>query len=301
MIHIRNINSNAMARPRRTRRAKAVVRVNKRRRSSRSAEEQGGLAPSPEPEDPPIIEDQGHDRGDNDLVPGLPHSDLGRFGRVRKPKVAVAARPGLCRGFHIARIIPYSSKIGGNEDQPYGPGEQDDDDKFQYRIGDFVLVLSPESTLRVTVRNYEGRQTKFPRRMLQTLYRPWSIPANIRLDDNGIPFPLKFMRDSKSVAEGDGTKFYRREAVMVMRESAENNLFDEVVDFERKAGSIPKTDLRTLYNVPWNLRVDAQEFADRWDLRGAPRPRRSDRVLHAGEESLEGEEASDSGDYDTDE
>lgn len=288
-----------MARPRKTRRTKAALRDSNKRRSSTLFEEQSGLAPSPEPEDLPSIEDEGRDSGgggggdDEDGVGSdLPHSDVGPFGRVRKPRLAAADRAGRCRGFHIARIIPYSSKTGGDENPPYGPDDNDVDAEFQYRIGDFVLVLSPESTLRVTVRNYEGYETQLPRRMLQTLYRPWFLPAKIRLDDTGVPFPLKFVKDSKSIAEGDGTRFYKREAVMVMRESSGNKRFNEVVDFERKAGSVRKTSLRTLYDVPWGLRVDRDELAERWELMGAPKPRRSDRVLNADSESSEEEDSS---------
>jgi hypothetical protein len=120
-----------------------------------------------------------------------------------------------------------------------------------------------------------------PRRMLQDVFQPWCIPTNILLDDdNGVPFPLRFLTRDRTKRQGDGTVFVQDEAVMVARDS-QNEMYSEVLDFEREPGTVRKTHLREDYDVPWDLLVDKDSLDTRFMLRGTKTPRRSEAVIGA--------------------
>lgn len=195
----------------------------------------------------------------------------------RRAQGPIEARPGRCRGFHISRIIEHTDKSGNFVDPPRYA--RLNNPNFDYSVGDFVLNLSAKKSNRCRVRNYAGQQGNMPRRMLQDVFQPWCIPTNILLDDdNGVPFPLRFLTRDRTERQGDGTAFVEDEAVMVARDS-QNERYSEVLDFEREPGTVRKTHLCEDYDVPWDLLVDQDALEARFSLRGTKKPRRSEAVI----------------------
>jgi hypothetical protein len=283
-----------MARARKSRKMtnrnkKYKTKFNKIRRLSYSyCDEQNGFEPSPPPSPPshafskrqvtnPVGTRVGaSDDDENNDIPHLP----------RKKKLSIREMPGRCRGFRIARVLAWRNKAWEEEVDrlpniarfPKRCKNTNYEVDFDVSVGDFVLVLSENQTNRVRCRNYDGVQGTIPRRMLQSIYMPWTIPANIRLDDDGVPFPLRFLHRSYNKVEGDGTAFVENEAVMISRPSL-NLEFSEVVDVERSPGTIKNENLHEKYDVPWNIRVDAQEYEKLFLLNKAKHPKHGANVI----------------------
>lgn len=256
-----------------------------RRGGQRPRRESRSPGPDPEPEpDTSYSSSSSSSSSSGSSSSGLSSSDDGLAPPFARNAAPLRRRVNAPQGFRIARVIQNSDKAGTLIDAPghifLDPNDPDDDGSFVIALGDFVLVLSGPYVLNVKVRNYQGQEGRIPRRMLQDCYNPWHIPRNIRLvrQQDGVEFPLHFVQNALSLADGDGTAFEDGEAIMLVRNSP-NQTMSEVYDFERKPGTIADDNLAMTHPVPWNIYVDEQQWEDRYAMAMVRKPRRSARVI----------------------
>ncbi|KAI9048332.1 hypothetical protein LZ554_008125 [Drepanopeziza brunnea f. sp. 'monogermtubi'] len=186
-----------------------------------------------------------------------------QFGK--QPAVGIERRvtkPGTARSFTIVRLIGGTDKRGKTLEgeslvtlrAPW----------FSVDIGDFLLDLSRQRSDAAHVRNYWGQERYIPRRMLQSVYQPWNMPARTRITDDGVPIPLGFLLQSSRARDvGSTVPFEEGEAVMIMSEDgegADSNQVVRVLDYERRAGELDVSLVDRTINIPWGILVDKEDL-----------------------------------------